>query len=273
MKKGFLVVVLGLVAGTVSAGPDWAERVAQAANGAHRSEANRARNAYRHPVETLAFFGFDEGDHVLEIWPGNGWYTEILAPAIRNHGQFSIATWDQDVADQPDYRYQLPAQLNAKFEANPELYDQVRTVYYSPPQSASLGAAGSYDLILTFRNAHGWVGDGIAQDVFQEFARVLKPGGELGIVQHRAAEGSDPSVTAQSGYVSEQHIKRLAADAGLEFVAASEVNANPLDSKDHPEGVWTLPPGFAMGDTDREKYAAIGESDRMTLKFRKPAKH
>lgn len=248
----------------------WIERVAAASEGEHRSAANRARNEYRHPAQTLSFFGFEEGDRVLEIWPGGGWYTEILAPAIRGHGSYAIATWDPDVEGQPNYRYELPKQLQATFDAKPDLYDQVETVYFSPPESASLGEADSYDLVLTFRNTHGWVGDGSAEAMFTEFARVLKPGGVLGVVQHRAAAGSDPEQSAGSGYVSEAHVKALAAAAGLEFAGASEVNANPLDSRDHPRGVWTLPPGLNLGGTDRDKYLAIGESDRMTLKFRKP---
>jgi predicted methyltransferase len=125
------------------------------------------------------------------------------------------------------------------------------------------------DAVLTFRNTHGWVNGGLAQDIFNEFARVLKTGGILGVVQHRADAGNDPALTAKKGYVSEAAVREMAANAGFVFEAASEVNANPKDSKDHPEGVWTLPPSYRLGDTDREKYAAIGESDRMTLRFRK----
>lgn len=268
----FLIGAMATLVSVAAWGGDaWAERVGTAANGEHRSAANIARNQYRHPVDTLEFFGFEDGMRVLEIWPGGGWYTEVLAPAVRDHGEFIIANWDQDVEGQPDYRYRLPGELHAKFEANPELYDQVQEVAFSPPESASLGEADSYDRVLTFRNAHGWVNGGLAQEVFNEFARVLKPGGVLGVVQHRAADGTDPALTAPKGYVSEAHIKSLAVNAGLEFEAASEVNANPRDSHDHPEGVWTLPPGLRLGDEDKEKYLAIGESDRMTLRFRKPA--
>lgn len=252
------------------AGETFAQRVAEASVGDHRSDANIARNPYRHPVETLEFFGFEDGMRVLEIWPGAGWYTEVLAPAIKGHGDFAIATWDPDVEGQPNYRYELPRQMAGIFEANPNVYGEVETVYFSPPQSASLGDADSYDMVLTFRNTHGWVNAGQAQAIFDEFARVLKPGGTLGVVQHRAADGTDPAETAKKGYVSEEHIKAMAANAGLEFVASSEVNANPNDTRDYEDGVWTLPPSFRKGDEDRDKYAAIGESDRMTLKFRKP---
>lgn len=271
MHRVVLSVVAAFLSTSVWAGDPVAERLANAAAGDHRSASNIERNLYRHPVETLEFFGLQDGMSVLEIWPGSGWYTEILAPAIRDHGEFYIATWDPEVAGQPDYRYRLPIEMQAKFEARPDLYDQVKWVYFSPPESASLGADGSYDMILTFRNTHGWVNHGQAPDIFTEFARVLKPGGVLGVVQHRAAPGADPAETASKGYVAEAHIKALAEAAGLEFEAASEINANPKDGRDHPEGVWTLPPSLRLGDEDREKYVAIGESDRMTLRFRKPA--
>lgn len=247
----------------------FAERVAMGMQGEHRSDASKARDQYRHPVETLEFFGIKEGDTVMEIWPGGGWYTEILAPAMRDYGTLIIATWDPQVEGQPAYRYELPKKMEENFAQYPEVYDQVEFEYFSPPDSPSLGDADSLDVIVTFRNTHGWIGSGQAQAIFNEFARVLKPGGVLGVVQHRADDGSDPQTTAKQGYVSEAAVKEIAARAGFEFEAASEINANPKDTKDHPEGVWTLPPGYATGDADREKYAAIGESDRMTLRFRK----
>jgi len=270
MHRFLLLVTTLLLSFTSMAGSHtFAERVDMGMQGEHRSEANKARNQYRHPVETLEFFGIEDGMTVMEIWPGGGWYTEILAPAMRDHGKLVIATWDPDVQGQSSYRYELPKKMEATFADNPEVYDQVTVEYFSPPGSASLGEAGSIDAVVTFRNTHGWVSGGQAQDIFNEFARVLKPGGILGVVQHRADEGSDTSVTAKTGYVSEAVVKELAANAGLGFEEASEINANPKDSKDHPEGVWTLPPGYALGDTDKEKYSAIGESDRMTLRFRK----
>jgi predicted methyltransferase len=270
MKRLILGLGLGALSLSALAADSYVERVAEASVGDHRSAGNQARNEYRHPAQTLGFFGFEAGDSVLEIWPGGGWYTEILAPAIRGKGTFTVANWDPDVAGQPDYRYELPKRLKARFDANPELYGEVKEVFFSPPESASLGEANSYDLVLTFRNTHGWVGGGVAESIFAEFARVLKPGGVLGVVQHRAAPGTDPAVTARSGYVSEEAVKAIAAAAGLEFVASSEVNANPADTRDHPEGVWTLPPSLDLGDQDRDRYLAIGESDRMTLKFVKP---
>lgn len=245
------------------------ERVAMGSQGDHRSESNKARNQYRHPVETLEFFGIKDGMTVMEIWPGGGWYTEILAPAMRDHGKLIIATWDPEVVDQPAYRYELPKKMKKTFANNPQVYDQVGVEYFSPPGSPSLGEVDSVDVVVTFRNTHGWIGGGVAQDIFNEFARVIKPGGILGVVQHRANAGADPAVTAKQGYVSEQTVKELAANAGFVFEDSSEVNANSKDSKDHSEGVWTLPPSLRLGDVDKEKYTAIGESDRMTLRFRK----
>ena len=254
-------------------------RIEQAMHGDHRSDSNIARNRYRHPVGTLSFLGIQDGMTVMEIWPGAGWYTEILAPVLRGKGQFVVATWDVDVPDQPEYRYRLQMDLLDKFSAEPEIYDQVAIVPFSPPQSPSLGDAGSMDAVLTFRNTHGWVGSGLAPSIFAEFARVLKPGGVLGVVQHRADPGSDPAETAGRGYVSEETVIALAREAGLYLEARSEVNANPADSKDYENGVWSLPPGLSMcrdleGEDEmascQEKFRKIGESDRMTLRFRKP---
>ena len=247
----------------------FAEQVAMGMQGQHRSEANSARDQYRHPAETLEFFGIEDGMTVMEIWPGGGWYTEILAPAMRDHGKLILATWDPKVEGQSSYRYELPKRMEKTFTEHPEVYDQVTFQYFSPPESPSLGEAESLDVIVTFRNTHGWVTAGQAQEIFKEFARVLKPGGILGVVQHRAEPGSDPLTSAQDGYVSEAAVTEFAHSAGLELVASSEVNANSSDSKDHVEGVWTLPPSFQLGDVDKDKYAAIGESDRMTLRFRK----
>lgn len=263
-------VLAALISSTAfAADMTFAERVATGAQGEHRSEANKARDQYRHPAETLAFFGVEKGMTVMEIWPGGGWYTEILAPAMRDYGTLIVATWDPQVEGQPSYRYDLPKQMEETFKNNPEVYDQVSFEYFSPPGSPSLGDTESLDVIVTFRNTHGWISGDLAQDVFNEFARVLKPGGTLGVVQHRAEEGADPKVSAKKGYVSEAAVKELAANAGFEFVVASEINANPKDTKDHSKGVWTLPPSYSLGDEDKDKYTGIGESDRMTLKFKK----
>lgn len=254
-------------------------RISEAMVGDWRSEANIARNQYRHPLETLTFFGLEDGMTVMEIWPGGGWYTDILAPVMNGHGAYIAVSWDMDVPDQPGYRYRLDASLREKFAADPELYGEPAIVGFSPPQSASLGEADSVDMVLTFRNTHGWVNEGLAETIYAEFARVLKPGGVLGVVQHRAAKGTDPLETAKQGYVSEEAVIAMATAAGLVFEADSDINANPQDNRDHEFGVWTLPPSLrACRDIEEEiakadcevMYQAIGESDRMTLRFRKP---
>ena len=280
MRTVLTIVIAAILAGpTFASEADMAARIENAMFGDHRSEENRARNRYRHPVGTLMFFGLREGMTVMEITPGGGWYTEILAPVLRHHGQFIVASYDVDVEGQPEYRYGQHRDLLDRFRGEPELYDQVAVVPFSPPQSASLGAADSVDMIVTFRNTHGWVNDGLAQPNFDEFARVLKPGGVLGIVQHRADDGTDPEATAKNGYVSEQAVIEYARNAGLYLDGRSEVNANPLDNHDHEAGVWSLPPGFRtcrdlQGTDEWETCAApwrdLGESDRMTLRFRKP---
>lgn len=280
MKKILLVLAMVMLVAPAYAGDlPLDARIERAMFGDHRSEENINRNRYRHPVGTLTFLGLQDGMTVMEIWPGGGWYTEVLAPVVRHHGQFIVATWDTDIPDQPQYRYRLQETLLEKFAARPDVYDQVAMAPFSPPGSASLGDAGSIDLILTFRNTHGWVGDGVAEQIFTEFARVLKPGGILGVVQHRAADDANPAQSSGMGYVPEQVVIDLAKNAGLYLEARSEVNANPADTRDYEGGVWTLPPSLnacrGLESEDemaacRKKFQAIGESDRMTLRFRKP---
>ena len=245
-------------------------KLESAMDGNHRSEKNIARNQYRHPVETLTFFGLEKDMSVIEIAPGGGWYTEILAPVLRGAGAYIAGSYDVNVEGQPKYRYRQHASLLKNIEEKPDVYGEVKVASYSPPESRNLWEKTSVDMVLTFRNSHGWTRSGLIEDIYSDFFTVLKPGGVLGVVQHRAPENDDAKAWAKKGYVSEARIIAAATQAGFELEAKSEINANPKDLKDHEEGVWRLPPTLSLKDQDREKYLAIGESDRMTLKFRKP---
>jgi len=243
-----------------------------AMHGEHRSEKNKARNKYRHPLGTLAFFGLKPDMTVMEIAPGGGWYTEILAPAMRNTGTYVAASYDINVEGQAKYRYRQHQALLDQIADQPELYGQIKVANYSPPQSRDLWKENSVDMVLTFRSSHGWVREGLIDDVYSDFFKVVKPSGVLGVVQHRAPDSGDAVSWAKKGYVPESRIIQAAENAGFVLDGKSEINANSQDLKDHDEGVWRLPPTYGLGDTDRAKYMAIGESDRMTLRFIKPVK-
>jgi predicted methyltransferase len=250
------------------AAPVSAASLDDAIAGKHRSAENRSRDVYRHPRETLEFFGFSPDQTVVELWPGGGWYTEILAPALRDNGNLVLAVFGE--AEPDSYRTRSHRSFVTKIESDPEIYGNATMVNFWPPESDSLGPPGSADLVVTFRNVHSMY----RRDQFETFLAaahaVLKPGGTLGIVQHRAEPGSDPEDAKRSGYLPEQWVIDQATAAGFKLAGRSEINANPKDTKDHPDGVWSLPPGFGSGDQDREKFAAIGESDRMTLRFSRP---
>jgi predicted methyltransferase len=245
------------------------ERLHDATLGDQRSDQNMARDMYRHPWDTLEFFGLQPDMTVIEIWPGAGWYTEILAPALRGTGKLVVASFGEDSS--PAYRPRLHKELLEKFASRPDVYDQVQVLDFDPPSKASLGPDGSADMVLTFRNTHSFMSAGIEKEVFASIFKVLKPGGILGLVQHRAAAGGNAAETAKLGYVPQAYVVKLAEAAGFKLEASSEINSNALDTKDYENGVWTLPPSLTLGDTDRERYLTIGESDRMTLRFRKPA--
>jgi predicted methyltransferase len=247
-------------------------KIETAMRGDHRSDKNKARNKYRHPLETLAFFGLEPSMTVLEIGPGGGWYTEVIAPAMRDTGVYIAGSYDDELEGQPKYRYRQHKALLSQITDQPELYGQIKVANYSPPESTNLGQENSVDMVLTFRSSHGWTREGIIDDVYSDFFKVVKPGGILGVVQHRAPQGGDAETWAKKGYVPEARVIQAAEQAGFVLDGKSEVNANPKDLKDHEEGVWRLPPTFGLGDADREKYTAIGESDRMTLRFIKPEK-
>jgi predicted methyltransferase len=234
--------------------------------GAWRSDANKARDVFRHPKETLTFFGVRPGVSVVEITPGGGWYTEILAPLLKADGAY-VAAIAADTSS--EYAKRGNEKFRAKLAEDGERYSDVKFAEFDP-KAPSLGMDGSLDFVLTFRNVHNWVGGGNAPAMFQAFFKTLKPGGVLGVVEHRAAAGADLAAGEKSGYLPTDFVVKLATDAGFELVEQSEINANPKDTKDYEKGVWTLPPSLALGDVDRDKYLAIGESDRMTLKFVKP---
>ena len=225
-----------------------------------RTPANVARDTYRHPAETLKFFGVTPSQTVVEYSPAGGWYTEILAPLLKDKGTFYAAQGAGAGFDK----------LKAKLDADPATYGKVKLVPWSAPLAAV--PAGSVDTLLTFRNVHNMVMGGTEAATFKAFFDVLKPGGTLGIVDHRLPEDRDIAQEKSSGYLKVSTVRRLAQAAGFQYVGASEVNANPKDTADWEKGVWTLPPVLRNGDVDKAKYLAIGESDRMTLKFRKPLK-
>jgi len=235
------------------------EIVQRFATGPHRDPKHSARDPYRHPVETLEFFGLQQGMRVIEVTPGSGYYTELLAPLFRNTGQYVAA-----LAEGGDDRAQANRQYEAKLRASPKYYGRTEVLKFDPAQPV-FGPPASADMVLTFRNAHNWIEAGTAANYFKAMSNVLKPGGVLGLTDHRAAEG-EPTDGAK-GYVTEDQVIQLAAQAGLVLADRSDINANPRDTKDYQDGVWTLPPTLVQGDVDRARYVGIGESDRMTLKF------
>jgi len=231
----------------------------------HRSPENRGRDAHRHPKETLSFFGLRPDMTVIEVAPGGGWYTEILAPFLKNQGRLIAAHGDPNKGT---YDRRTLGGYLLKLAATPEVYEKVEVVPFNPEKGLLGVAPGSADMVLTFRNAHNWVSAGTAETAFKLFFDALKPGGVLGVTDHRWPE--DRENDPRSGYLKESEVIRLAESAGFRLAGKSEINANPRDSKDYPKGVWTLPPTFAEGSHDRGRFAAIGESDRMTLRFVKP---
>ncbi|HKT27041.1 methyltransferase [Dyella sp.] len=230
--------------------------------GSWRSEHNKARDVYRHPKATLQFFGLQPDKTVIEITPGGGWYTEILAPLLRDNGHYVAAVSGGNGGEDK----QDADALRAKFKADPAEYGKASVVIYNP-KAPVFGPPGSADMVLTFRNVHNWTMAGNAQTMFKAFYAVLKTGGTLGVVDHRAAPGATLESSKGSGYLPTDYVIKLATDAGFKLDGQSEINANPKDTKNYPKGVWTLPPTLTLGDKDRDKYLAIGESDRMTLRF------
>jgi predicted methyltransferase len=270
MTKLFLAVVLGWGV-CVAAAQTTEALLDQAIAGEHRSKASRARDQYRHPRETLLFFGLKPEMTVVEIWPAAGWYAEILAPVLKDKGQFYLAHSAIEDPRLPNWQREVREKLETLYAKQPALYGKPKFTSLGPPQHVAIAPAGSADMVLTFRNVHNWSAAKTDGVVFKAFHDALKPGGVLGVVEHRAHPGTSFEQQIKTGYMTEAYVIELAEKAGFRLVAKSEVNANPKDTKDHPNGVWTLPP-MSRGRLDPEKYLAIGESDRMTLKFEKPAK-
>ncbi len=242
-----------------------ADPMAAALTHAARSEADTARDSQRHPAETLAFFGIEPTDHVLELWAGSGWYSRVLAPYLADGGHLHVTQYAHDA--EPSYRAEHATRWEAyRTEHGLESSTSTITITADNPQ---LGVTDAVDVVLTFRNVHNWVKADTDASVYAQSFAALKPGGTFGIVEH-SAPGMTREQSAESGYMDQQAVIDAVTAVGFVFEEASDINANPNDTHDHPEGVWTLPPSFALDDVDREKYAAIGESDRMTLRFRKP---
>lgn len=235
----------------------------------HRDASNIERDPYRHPIETLSFFQVEPHMTVVEISPGGkGWYMEWLAPLLRDQGTYYAASYDQSANS--DYVRRNLKMFNAKLAAHPQVYDRVIVTEFASPHKLEIAPAGSADRVLTFRNVHNWVESGSADVAFSAFFKALKPGGILGVVEHRADPNLPQDPKAESGYVREDLVIQMAERAGFKLLAKSEINANPKDTRDHPKGVWSLPPSLRADDPNYARYQAIGESDRMTLSFIKP---
>jgi predicted methyltransferase len=275
---GVAAVLLGCVMGCASsqggrpdstAAPDDALRAAVA--GPQRTDAERARDVYRHPLETLGFLGVRPDMNVVELWPGGGWYTAILAPWLHDRGALAVATGDPNGDPQAEPTQDAKSFLTRR-DRQPGVFDRVGLVQVPLKGEITLGPPESADAVLTFRNLHTFVWLGIDQQVLAASFRVLKHGGVLGLTDHRAPAGgpTDPKTLGNTGYIPEAYAIEVVEKAGFRLAARSEINANPHDTKDYEAGVWALPPSYANGEKDHDKYQAIGESDRMTLKFVKP---
>ena len=256
----------------LAAGPYWSVRAAYAklAQSNHRVPGHSERDQYRHPLETLEFFGLKPDMTVLEYGPGEGWYTELLAPLLAARGKLIVTSSDpKGPATERATMYGRRFQLFT--EKAPELYGKIQTVMVDA-KKPELGLDGNVDMALVIRGMHGWKRNGVVEPWLAEIHQALKPGGVLGIVQHRAKPDADPVQSAERGYLPEPWVIEQVESAGFKLSKKSEINKNEKDTTDHPEGVWALPPTLRLGDKDRDKYLAIGESDRMTLRFVKAPK-
>lgn len=264
------VIAFGMMSTALAAAPGADEALKAAVASDQRTPAYAQRDAARHPYETLSFFGIRPMMTVVELSPGGGWYTEILAPYLRDAGHYIAAAYSEN--SPTEYRRGYTVNFKKKLAADPDRFGKVQLAVFEPPTELSFAPAGSADLVLTFRNLHNWLsyGDDNMKRVFQSVYDTLKPGGVFGVVEHRLPEDMPQDATASSGYMHESYVIGVAKSVGFELAGKSEINANPRDTADHPNGVWALPPTYRNKDKDRDRYQAIGESDRMTLKFVKP---
>ncbi|MFN3581458.1 MAG: class I SAM-dependent methyltransferase [Pseudomonas sp.] len=247
-----------------------AEAIRQAVSSTTRSISNVMRDAHRNPQQTLEFFAIEDDQTVVEIWPGAGWYTEILAPMLRENGHFIAAHFDPE--SEIEFFRKSRSEYETKLQRRANAYDKVELSVLDYDPARPIAEPGSADRVLTFRNVHNWLAAGMDETkvVFAKMYDALKPGGMLGLVEHRARAGTELQQMIDSGYVTEQLVLELAEEAGFKLLSRSPVNQNAQDTTDHPEGVWTLPPTLRLGNENRAHYMAIGESDRMTLLFIKP---
>lgn len=266
--KPLKYILAGFTFGVVSintATADISVELDRILQGAQRQPVNTARDIYRHPKSTLMLFDLQKDMDVLEILPGGGWYTEILAPLLKESGTLTVASFGERHPN--EYLRNIHIKFIKKMQADTATYGQVKTVLFENSGYLTDIQNDSMDMVLTFRNTHNWIRFGGIEDVYASFYRVLKPGGILGVVQHRANNQDSPKASAEKGYVPEKYLINLIENYGFELVDKSEINANPKDTKNHPDGVWSLPPSLRGKAKDVGKYLSIGESDRMTLKF------
>ena len=255
-----------------SSAPNIEAKLSSILTGPQRTDQERARDGYRHPRETLEFFGLRDDMTVIELSASRGWYTAILGPLLSEKGKLAVTNADPNGPPESEGSKNAKSLLE-RINKDPAVFGKVTTIVTDWKKSpASLGPDGSADMVLTFRNLHGWIANGVADKVLAASFKVLKKGGILGVEEHRARPeaSADPKVIGDTGYVPEAVVVQLADKAGFKIAGASEINANPKDTKDYAKRVWTLPPTLTLGDVDKDKYIAIGESDRMTLKFVKP---
>ena len=272
MKPAALLLVMSALMPLASAQASQNAALRAAIDGEHRTASFRARDDARHPYQTLEFFGITPDMTVVELWPGGGWYSEILAPYLKPHGVLYAAHFDPET--EIEYFRRSRQRYEAKLAADPQTYSQVRLSVFDPPHKLEIAPPGSADAVLTFRNVHNWYMRGGGEDklsaAFRAMYVALKPGGILGVVDHRLPPERPFSDQDASGYMRTDLVIDVAREVGFELVDGSEINANPADSADHPKGVWTLPPSLRLGEENADHYLTIGESDRMTLKFVKP---